>query len=200
MIAAMIAAPSFVPVAHAAVLCRSKAGAVRVRDEACRKRETPLDPATLGLAPAGHTHDDRYYPTAQADQRFLGSERVLSGSVQWVIQPVGTVLFRDAATGLEVRSASQGRPRFLNTNDDGTSLLINGVGWFTPGSLYGFSSTVAQGASVDVTFDAVGFQFGTFMVVKLVDDGTPAPRLQVTCAFRDSMTPAQVVLSCVGVR
>lgn len=201
LVAAMAATPSFVCVADAAVQCRSKAGAVRVRDKACRKREAPLDPAALGLAAAGHTHDDRYYPKAQGDDRYVASERVLSGSVQWAIQPVGTVLLRDAATGLEVRSGTVGRPCLINTNDDGAWILVNGVGWVEdPANLSGFSTIIAPGGSVDVTFTAIGFEFGTFMVVKLVADGSPAPRLQLTCAFRDSSTPEQVVLSCAGVR
>jgi hypothetical protein len=210
LVLAAVATVAFAAVTDAAVLCRSKAGAVRVRDDACRKRETPLDPAALGLAaaghshgdlaPAGHTHDDRYYPVALADERFVASERVLSGSVQWAIQPIGTVLFRDAATGLAIRSGSFGRPSLVNTNDDGASLLVNGIGWYIPGNLYGYTNTIAQGDSAQVVFDATGFAFGTFLVVKLVADGTAAPRLQVTCAFKDSATPAQVVLSCVGVR
>jgi hypothetical protein len=186
--------------ADAAVLCRSKTGAVRVRDTTCRKRETTLDPAALGFAPAGHTHPELAPANHTHDDRYLGSERILSASVQTVLEPDGKVLFRDSATGLEVRATKLGRPLLVNTNDDGTPLLVSGLGYYTPASLHGYSTTLEQGESAHVWFEAVGFSYGTFMVVKRVADGTPSPRLQLTCAFRDSPIAEQVTMSCIGVR
>jgi|GEM_PF-5132100 len=177
----------------AGVLCRTRKGTVTFRDAECRRREVPIDPAVLGL-------DERYYTKAEADTRFASSERVLSGSVQMVIAPVGSVLFRDAATGLEVRMGDFGRPRLVNTNSDGAPLAVRGVGWFVRNNIYGFDADIPAGDSVHVTFDAVGFGYGSFLVVKRVADGSAAPRLALTCAFRDSSIPEQVVLSCVGVR
>lgn len=192
----LVASPS----GSAKVLCQGRNGAVFARDEGCRRREIRLDPTALSIASAAHTHDERYYPKPEVDGKFLGAERVLSGSVQWAVEPIGTVLFRDPVTGLEIRSASLGRPRFINTNTDGVSLQVNGVGWFSPNNVYGYSATIEQGDAVTVTFDATGFGYGTFMVSKRVADGTSAPRLQVSCAFKDAPVAAQVVLSCVGVR
>lgn len=134
-----------------------------------------------------------------APDAFLRSDRLLSGSVQYASGSVGKVLFRDPATGLEVRAGDQGRPRLVNTNGE-AELFVRGVGWFVPGNLYGYDATIQAGNFTQVTFDATGFNYGQFMVVKWVADGSPAPRLQLTCAFKDSAIPAQNVLSCVGVR
>lgn len=180
-------------IAEAGVLCRGRKGTVAFRDTACRKRELPIDLAALGL-------DDRYYSKADADARFVSSDRVLGGAVPWAVAPPGTVVLRDAATGLEVRAGDQGRPRLVNLNTDGAPLAVRGVGWFVPGSLYGFDADIPAGNSAQVTFDAVGFGYGTFLVIKRVRDGTAAPQLALTCVFRDSSIPEQVVLSCVGVR
>lgn len=179
--------------AEAGVLCRGRKGIVVFRDTECRKREVPIDLAALGL-------DERYYPKADADARFVSSDRVLGGSVQLVGAPPGTVVLRDAATGLEVRTGDSGRPQLVNTNTDGTPLAVRGVGWFLPGNLYGFDANIPAGDAAQVTFDAVGFGYGTFLVIKRLRDGSAAPRLVLSCAFRDSSIPEQVVLSCAGVR
>jgi hypothetical protein len=130
---------------------------------------------------------------------FLRSDRVLSASVPNASGSVGTVLFRDPATGLEVRAGDQGRPRLLNTNE-GVELFVRGVGWFVVGNLSGYSATILPGNFAQVTFDATGFSYAQLIVVKRVADGSPAPRLQLTCTFNDSSIPVQNVLSCVGVR
>ncbi len=53
---AVVGLLAFAATAHATVLCRRKSGAVVARADQCRAKETPIDPASLGLVgPTGPT-------------------------------------------------------------------------------------------------------------------------------------------------
>ena len=129
---------------------------------------------------------------------YLRSTRIDSGTIDFVGAGSGPVtVFTDSRIGLRVSYQSPWAVVFTNTNAT-AHLTVAGVGFVasaSPDSRPLFD--LVAGASRQVTFQAVGITYGTFMVRREGGAVATTPLLQVTCLMRDDLVAHR--LSCVGV-
>ena len=119
---------------------------------------------------------------------LLGSSHVLAGSASTA--QVGTLLFHDPRTGLDVRTGTAGSVRIANAATDGSTVDGHAIGYADfPLNIAGVEIKVGPAEQVDVSFNNSGLKLA--LLVFQQRDGAAA--LQVTCTQRSPQ------LSCVGV-
>jgi hypothetical protein len=158
---------------------------------------TVINESRLGKVPSASSADT---VGGLGPDAFIRSDRVLSGSLSSANQPVGSVLFRDAVTGLEVRLGDSSVPRFLNTNSTDTLAVrgLGGVSSTTNGDAYTVGFVLSPGASQNVSVQTITPSYIDVMVVRQVPGNTSAPHLRVSCAYTD--VNSTQYLSCTGDR
>jgi hypothetical protein len=132
---------------------------------------------------------------------FLRSSRIQSGTVDFttVSGSATKPVFTNAQLGLRVSFQPPARLHLTNLNpaDD---ITVTGLGFYSTNSntgTYSRQQVIAPGASDIVSFDAVGFTYGTFLVTKQTTPISVSPSIQLTCAMNNRVN--HTAFSCIGI-